>query len=65
MKMEAYNEVKLVIRAMMKTKIITISFIVSAAILMSGVIQNTAFAYLQEKRGYSQHHMMMQPGLSL
>jgi hypothetical protein len=48
---------------MMKTKILTVSFIVSAAILMSGVIQNTAFAYPQEKRGYSQHHMMMQPGL--
>jgi hypothetical protein len=48
---------------MMNTKILTVSFIVSAAILMSGVIQNTAIAYPQEKRGYSQHHMMMQPGL--
>jgi hypothetical protein len=57
------NEVKLVIRAMMNTKILTVSFIVSAAILISGVIQNTAFAYPQEKRGYSQHHTMMQPGL--
>ena len=47
----------------MNTKILTVSFIVSAAILMSGVIQNTAIAYPQEKRGYSQHHMMMQPGL--
>ena len=47
----------------MNTKILTVSFIVSAAILMSGVIQNTAIAYPQEKRGYSQLHMMMQPGL--
>ncbi len=47
----------------MNTKILTVSFIVSAAILMSGVIQNTSIAYPQEKRGYSQHHMMMQPGL--
>jgi hypothetical protein len=48
---------------MMNTKIQTVSFIVSAAILMSGIIQNAAIAYPQEKREHSQHHMMMQPGL--
>jgi hypothetical protein len=48
---------------MMNTKILTVSFIVSAAILMSGVIQNPAIAFPQEKRGYSQHHMMMRPAL--
>jgi hypothetical protein len=38
--------------------------IVSAAILMSGIIQNNAIAYPQQKEGYSQHKMMMmQPGL--
>ena len=46
----------------MKSKILTISFIVSAAILMSGIIQNTANAYPQQKQGYSQNKMMMQPG---
>jgi hypothetical protein len=48
----------------MKSKILTISFIVSAAILMSGIIQNNAIAYPQQKQGYSYHNkMMMQPGL--
>ena len=48
----------------MKSKILTISFIVSAAILMSGIIQNNAIAYPQQKQGYSyQNKMMMQPGL--
>jgi hypothetical protein len=47
----------------MKSNIITISFIVSAAILMSGIIQNNAIAYPQQKQGYSQNKMMMQPGL--
>jgi hypothetical protein len=47
----------------MKSKILTISFIVSAAILMSGIIQNNATAYPQQKQGYSHHNMMMQPGL--
>jgi hypothetical protein len=48
----------------MKSKILTISFIVSAAILMSGIIQNNAVAYPQQKQGYSYHNkMMMQPGL--
>jgi hypothetical protein len=49
---------------MMKSKILTISFIVSAAILVSGIIQNNAIAYPQQKQGYSYHNkMMMQPGL--
>jgi hypothetical protein len=47
----------------MKSKILTVSFIVSAAILMSGIIQNNAIAYPQQKQGYSQNKMMMQPGL--
>ena len=46
----------------MKSKILTISFIVSAAILMLGIIQNNANAYPQQKQGYSQNKMMMQPG---
>jgi hypothetical protein len=46
----------------MKSKILTVSFIVSAAILMSGIIQNNAIAYPQQKQGYSQNKMMMQPG---
>jgi len=48
---------------MMKSKVLTISFIVSAAILISGIIQNNAIAYPQQKQGYSQNKMMMQPGL--
>ena len=47
----------------MKSKILTISFIVSAAILMLGIFQNNANAYPQQKQGYSQNKMMMQPGL--
>ena len=47
----------------MKSKILTISFIVSAAILMSGIIQNNAIAYPHQKQGYSHNKMMMQPGL--
>ena len=47
----------------MKSKILTVSFIVSAAILMSGIIQNNAIAYPQQKQGYSQNKLMMQPGL--
>jgi hypothetical protein len=46
----------------MKSKILTVSFIVSAAILMSGIIQNNANAYPQQKQGYSQNKVMMQPG---
>jgi hypothetical protein len=48
---------------MMKSKILTISFIVSTAILMSGLIQSNAIAYPQQKQEYSQNKMMMQPGL--
>jgi hypothetical protein len=49
---------------MMKSKMLTISVIVSAAILVSGTIQNNAIAYPQQKQGYSHHDkMMMQPGL--
>jgi hypothetical protein len=49
---------------MMKSKILTISLIVSAAILLSGIIQNNAIAYPQQKQGYSYHNkMMMQPGV--
>jgi hypothetical protein len=49
---------------MMKSKILTISLIVSAAILVSEIIQNNAIAYPQQKQGYSYHNkMMMQPGV--
>src|SRR5687768_3392646 len=48
---------------MMKTKILTISVIVSAAILMSGILHNSAIAFPQQKQGYSHNKMMMQPGL--
>jgi len=47
----------------MKSKMLTISVIVSAAILVSGIIQNNAIAYPQQKQGYSHGKMMMQPGL--
>jgi hypothetical protein len=43
-------------------KILTISLIVSAAILVSGIIQNNAIAYPQQKQGYSHDGMMMKPG---
>jgi hypothetical protein len=49
---------------MMQSKLLSVLFIVSAVILMSGAIQNSAIAYLQQKQGYSHHNkMMMQPGL--
>src|ERR671915_1815250 len=48
---------------MMKSKILKISFTVSAAILISGIIQNNAIAYPQQKQEYSHNKMMMQPGL--
>jgi hypothetical protein len=49
--------------AMMKSKILTISLIISAGILMSGIIQNNAIAYQQQKQGYSYNDkMMMKPG---
>jgi hypothetical protein len=46
----------------MKSKILTISLIVSAAILVSGIIQNNAIAYPQQKQGYSYDDKMMKPG---
>ena len=47
----------------MMKKTLTISLIVSAAILVSGIIQNNAIAYPQQKQGYSHHDkMMMKPG---
>ena len=47
----------------MKSKTLTISLIVSGAILLSAVIQNNAIAYTQQKQGYSYHDKMMQPGV--
>ena len=47
----------------MMKKILTISLTVSAAILVSGIIQSNAIAYPQQKQGYSHHDkMMMKPG---
>jgi hypothetical protein len=48
---------------MMKSKILTISLIISAVILVSVIIQNNAIAYSQQKQGYSFHNKMMQPGV--
>jgi hypothetical protein len=49
---------------MMQSKLLLVLSIVSAAILISGVIQTSAMAYPQQKQGYSHHNkMMMQPGL--
>jgi hypothetical protein len=49
---------------MMQSKLLLVLSIVSAAILMSGVIQTSVMAYPQQKQGYSHHNkMMMQPGL--
>jgi hypothetical protein len=49
---------------MMQSKLLSMLFIVSAAILVSGAIQSSAIAYPQQKQGYSpQNKMMMQPGL--
>jgi hypothetical protein len=50
---------------MMQTKLLSVLFIASAAILVSGAIQNSAMAYQysQQKQGYSHHDkMMMKPG---
>src|ERR671912_2969464 len=47
----------------MMKKILTISLIVSAAILVSEIIQNNATAYPQQKQGYSYDDKMMKPGL--
>ena len=46
----------------MMKKILTISLIVFAAILLSGIIQNNATAYPQQKQGYSYDDKMMKPG---
>ena len=48
---------------MMQTKLLSILFIVSAAILVSGAIQSSAIAYPQQKQGYSPQNKMVQPGL--
>src|SRR5215216_2484842 len=51
---------------MIQTKLFSALFIVSAAILVSGTIQNSAMAYSypQQEQGYSHHDkMIMQPGL--
>ena len=52
---------------MIQTKLFSALFIVSASILVSGAIQNSAMAYpySQQKQGGYSHHgkMMMQPGL--
>ena len=49
---------------MIKTKLLPVLFIVSAAILVSGAMQSSAMAYPQQKQGYSHHDkMMMKPGL--
>ena len=48
---------------MMQSKLSSVLFILSAAILVSGVIQGTAMAYPQQKQGYSHHNKMMQPGV--
>jgi hypothetical protein len=49
---------------MMQTKLLSVLFVASAAILVSGVIQNSAMAYpySQQKQGYSHHDKMMKPG---
>jgi hypothetical protein len=46
----------------MMKKILTISLTVSAAMLLSGIIQSNAIAYPQQKQGYSHDDMMMKPG---
>ena len=48
---------------MMQSKLLSMLFIVSAAILVSGAIQSSAIAYPQQKQGYSPQNKMMQPGL--
>jgi hypothetical protein len=48
---------------MIKTKLLSVLIIVSAAILVSGAMQSSAMAYPQQKQGYSHHDKMMKPGL--
>jgi len=49
---------------MMQTKLLSVLFITSAALLLSGVVPNSVMAnqYPQEKQGYSHHDKMMKPG---
>jgi hypothetical protein len=50
---------------MMQTKLLSVLFIASAALLISAAIQNSVMAYQdsQQKQGYSHHDkMMMKPG---
>jgi hypothetical protein len=49
---------------MMQTKLLSVLFIASAALLVSGAIQNSVMAYQsQQKQGYSNHDkMMIKPG---
>ena len=46
----------------MMKKTLAISLIVSVVILVSGIIQNNAIAYPQQKQGYSYDDKMMKPG---
>ena len=52
------------VTTMMQTKLLSVLFITSAALLLSGVIPNSVMAnqYSQEKQGYSHHDQMMKPG---
>ena len=50
---------------MMQTKLLSVLFIATAVLLVSGAIQNSVMAnqYSQQKQGYSHHDkMMMKPG---
>ncbi len=50
---------------MMQTKLLSVLFIASAALLLSGVIESSVMGnqYSQQKQGYSHHdNMMMKPG---
>ncbi|MDW0138607.1 MAG: hypothetical protein QOK86_02580, partial [Nitrososphaeraceae archaeon] len=50
---------------MMQTKLLSVLFIASAALLVSGAIQNSVMAnqYSQQTQGYSHHDkMMVKPG---
>jgi hypothetical protein len=51
---------------MMQTKLLSVLFIASAAILLLGAMQSSAMAYpysQQKQEGYSHHGKMMKPGL--
>jgi hypothetical protein len=49
---------------MMQQKLLSVLFIASVAVLISGAIQSSAMAYQysQQKQGYSHHDKMMMPG---